>query len=46
MGHKIGMGFFGGEFLVQGIFWGFAGSPWLGIFLGLDLWLHSIIPVT
>ena len=33
-GQKIGMGFFGGQFLVQ------------GFFLGLDFWLHSIIPVT
>ena len=27
-----------------GSFWGFAGSP--RDFLGLDFWLHSIIPVT
>ena len=33
-GHKIGMGFF----------WVFLEA--LGIFLGLDFWLHSIIPIT
>ena len=43
-GHKIGMGFFGGQFLVQGFFWVLLEA--LGIFLGLDFWLHSIIPVT
>ena len=43
-GHKIGMGFFGGLFLVQGFFWVLLEA--LGIFLGLDFWLHSIIPVT
>ena len=41
--HKIGMGFWD-SFLVQGFFWGFAGSPRDS--LGLDCWLHSIIPAT
>jgi len=31
-------------FLVQGFFWVLLEA--LGIFLGLDFWLHSIIPVT
>ena len=53
-GHKIGMAFLGGLFLVQGFFGvllealrfflGFVGSP--REFLGLDFWLLSIIPVT
>ena len=30
--------------LVQGFFWVLLEA--LGIFLGLDFWLHSIIPVT
>ena len=38
------MGFLGGKFLVQGFFWVLLEA--LGIFLGLDFWLHSIIPVT
>ena len=43
-GHKIGMGFFWGQFLVQGSFGVLLEA--LGIFLGLGFWLHSIIPVT
>ena len=43
-GHKIGMGFFGGQFLVQGLFWVLLEA--LGILLGLHFWFHSIIPVT
>ena len=43
-GHKIGMGVFGCKFLVQGFFLVLLEA--LGIFLGLDSWLHSIIPVT
>ena len=38
------MGFFGGQFLVQEFFGVLLEA--LGIFLGLDFWLHSIIPVT
>ena len=43
-GHKIGMVCFGGQFLVQGFFGVLPEA--LGIFLGLDFWLHSIIPFT
>ena len=43
-GHKIGKGFLGGLNFSPGILGGFAGSPW--DFLGLDFWLHLIIPVT
>ena len=43
-GFKIGMGFLGGQFLVQGFFWVLLEA--LGIFLGLGFWLHLIIPVT
>ena len=43
-GHKIGMGFLGGWFWVQGFFGVLLEA--LGIFLGLDFWPHSIIPVT
>ena len=32
------------SFLVQGFFWVLLEA--LGIFLGLDFWLHSVIPVT
>ena len=38
------MGFFGGYLLVQGFFGVLLEA--LGIFLGLDFWLHSITPVT
>ena len=38
------MGFFGGQFLVQGFFGVLLEV--LGIILGLDFWLYSIIPVT
>ena len=40
LGHKIVMGFFGGQFLVQGFFGVLLEA--LRIFLGLDFWLHSI----
>ena len=43
-GHKIGMGFFGGQFLVQAFFGVLLQA--LEIFVGLDFWFHSIIPVT
>ena len=36
------MGFFGGQFLVQGFFGVLLEV--LGIILGLDFWLYSIIP--
>ena len=41
---KFGMGFFGGGFLVQGFFGVLLEA--LGIFLGFDFCLHSIIPIT
>ena len=39
-----GMGFFGGLVFGPRFFWVLLEA--LGIFLGLDFWLHSIIPVT
>ena len=44
MARKFGMGFLGGQILVQG----FRGVLFevLGIFMGLDVCPHSIIPIT